>query len=100
MVLRGTHAAARVRRLLLSDNCTLFHSLLRGETSINDLPEIAKCFGSDASTGGIRFQFDTRFRQDAKVINDARARGLDIQDITLPSLAKKPKGEKSEGRSG
>jgi hypothetical protein len=100
MVLRGTHAAARVRRLLLSDHCTLFHCLLRDETSINDLPEIAGCFGSDASTGGIRFQFDTRFRQDAKVINDARARGLDIQDITLPSLAKRPKGEKSEGGSG
>ena len=100
MVLRGTHAAARVRRLLLSDHCTLFHCLLRDQTSINDLPEIAGCFGSDASTGGIRFQFDTRFRQDAKVINDARARGLDIQDITLPSLAKRPKGEKSEGGSG
>ena len=100
MVLRGTHAAARVRRLLLSDHCTLFHCLLRDQTSINDLPEIAGCFGSDASTGGIRFQSDTRFRQDAKVINDARARGLDIQDITLPSLAKKPKREKSEGSRG
>jgi hypothetical protein len=100
MVLRGTHAAARVRRLLLLDHYTLFHCSLRDETSINDLPEIAGCFGSDASTGGIRFQFGTRFRQDAKVINDARARGLDIQDITLPSLAKRPKGEKPEGGSG
>jgi hypothetical protein len=79
--------------------CGMRHRLI-------DLPEIAECFGSDASAGGIRFQFDTRFRQDAKVINDARARRLDIQDITLPSLAtkmskaEKLKAEKSEGGSG
>lgn len=47
------------------------------------VPEIQKCFGSDASAAGIRFQFMTRIKADVKLINGARANGVDCKDITL-----------------
>jgi hypothetical protein len=45
--------------------------------------EIAECFGSDATAGGIRFQFSTTFKQNAKKINDARAKGMDCKDLVF-----------------
>ncbi|KAH7389067.1 hypothetical protein BKA64DRAFT_129400 [Cadophora sp. MPI-SDFR-AT-0126] len=51
------------------------------------LPEIAAWFGSDASVGGIKFQFSTTIKKNLDALRDGRARGLDCKDITLPSLA-------------
>ncbi|KAE9364597.1 hypothetical protein N431DRAFT_447767 [Stipitochalara longipes BDJ] len=45
--------------------------------------EIQQCFGSDATAGGIKFQFATRFNKDVKLIKDARANGIDCKDIKL-----------------
>lgn len=45
--------------------------------------ELQKCFGSDASVGGIKFQFATRIKADFELIKNARAKGIDCKDIKL-----------------
>ncbi|CZR56747.1 uncharacterized protein PAC_06636 [Phialocephala subalpina] len=45
--------------------------------------EIQKCFGSDATVGGLKFQFATRIKADVKIVNDARQNEIDCKDITL-----------------
>ncbi|PVH77945.1 hypothetical protein DL98DRAFT_422919 [Cadophora sp. DSE1049] len=49
--------------------------------------QIAAWFGSDATVGGIKFQFSTTIKKNLDALRDGRARGLDCKDITLPSLA-------------
>jgi hypothetical protein len=55
------------------------------------MSDIKKCFGSDASAAGIKFQFMTRIKADVKLINDARASGVDCKDITLSGAEKNSK---------
>jgi hypothetical protein len=45
--------------------------------------ELQKCFGSDATVGGIKFQFATRVKADVELIKEARAKGIDCKDIKL-----------------
>ncbi|EMR83046.1 hypothetical protein BcDW1_8378 [Botrytis cinerea BcDW1] len=47
--------------------------------------EVQKCFGSDASTGGIKFQFATSIKRNVDQIRSARAAGKDCKDITFNS---------------
>jgi hypothetical protein len=58
-------------------------------TYIDELSELAACFGSDATPGGIKFQFMTKIKDDVKAIRAARASGVDCKDIALPSLSTK-----------
>lgn len=50
--------------------------------------EIQACFGSDATVGGIKFQFNTRIKTDVKLIQEARKNGADCKDITLGGSSK------------
>lgn len=45
--------------------------------------ELQKCFGSDATVGGIKFQFATRIKADIELIKNARAKSIDCKDIKL-----------------
>jgi hypothetical protein len=56
------------------------------------LPEIQKSFGSDETVGGIKFQLATRIKADSKLINDAKAAGIDCNDIALGGIVKEGKG--------
>ncbi|KAF7901072.1 hypothetical protein EAF00_003293 [Botryotinia globosa] len=47
--------------------------------------EVQKCFGSDATTGGIKFQFATTIKKHVDQIRSARAAGKDCKDITINS---------------
>jgi hypothetical protein len=57
--------------------------------------EIAAFFGSDATAAGIKFQFATHIKEDAALLKEARADGVDCKDVTLKSLV-----SVSRGRSG
>lgn len=50
--------------------------------------EIQACFGSDATAGGIKFQFSTRIKPDVNLILEARKSGVDCKDITLGGKSK------------
>jgi hypothetical protein len=56
--------------------------------------ELQQCFGSDATTGGLKFQFATRIKADVDLIKDARAKGIDCKDIKLSCADKTSKGSK------
>ena len=60
--------------------------------------ELQKCFGSDATVGGIKFQFATRIKADVELIKNARAKSIDCKDIKL-SWADQPSigGKGSKG---
>jgi hypothetical protein len=45
--------------------------------------EIQQFFGSDATAGGIKFQFHTRVKEDVKILIAARAAGTDCKDAIL-----------------
>ncbi|KAF7931679.1 uncharacterized protein EAE98_004415 [Botrytis deweyae] len=47
--------------------------------------EVQKCFGSDATAGGIKFQFATTIKKHVDQIRSARAAGKDCKDITFNS---------------
>ncbi|KAF5874488.1 uncharacterized protein Bfra_004498 [Botrytis fragariae] len=47
--------------------------------------EVQKCFGSDATPGGIKFQFATTIKKNVDQIRNARAAGKDCKDITFNS---------------
>jgi hypothetical protein len=47
---------------------------------------VAAFFGSDATAAGIKFQWATRIKEDAAVLKEARANGVDCKDVTLKSL--------------
>ena len=47
---------------------------------------VAAFFGSDATAAGIKFQWSTRIKEDAAVLKEARANGVDCKDVTLKSL--------------
>ncbi|KAG4439123.1 hypothetical protein IFR05_005410 [Cadophora sp. M221] len=49
--------------------------------------DIAEWFGSDATAGGIRFQFSARIKKDIDALREGRGNGVDCKDIALPSLA-------------
>lgn len=59
----------------------VFHSLM-------SFTEIQACFGSDATVGGLKFQFATRIRTDVNLINEARENGVDCKDIQLGGYSK------------
>lgn len=61
---------------------------------IDFFPEIQQCFGSDATAGGIQFQFSTRIRADVRLVKDARAKGIDCKDIKLSWANESSKGGK------
>jgi hypothetical protein len=71
-----------------------FVLLAKPSSLLISLPEIQKSFGSDATVGGIKFQFATRIKADVKLINDAKAAGIDCKDITLGGAVR------SEGKGG
>jgi hypothetical protein len=50
--------------------------------------EIRQFFGSDASTGGIKFQFSTRIKDDVSLLKQARKNGIDCKDVVLSAKAK------------
>ena len=54
--------------------------------------EVAAFFGSDATAAGIKFQFVTRIKEDAAVLKEARANGVDCKDVTLKSLVSVEQG--------
>ncbi|TAQ86433.1 hypothetical protein B7494_g5243 [Chlorociboria aeruginascens] len=56
-------------------------------TSRNKGNEITSCFGSDATVGGVRFQFSTRIKNDANAIRAARAAGIDCKSLNLGGKA-------------
>ncbi|TGO42507.1 hypothetical protein BHYA_0007g00060 [Botrytis hyacinthi] len=47
--------------------------------------EVHKCFGSDATPSGIKFQFATTIKKHVDQIRSARAAGKDCKDITFNS---------------
>ncbi|KAF7944705.1 uncharacterized protein EAE97_005338 [Botrytis byssoidea] len=47
--------------------------------------EVQKCFGSDATPGGIKFQFATTIKKHVDKIRSVRAAGKDCKDITFNS---------------
>ncbi|KAF7900417.1 uncharacterized protein EAF01_007719 [Botrytis porri] len=47
--------------------------------------EVQQCFGSDASAGGIKFQFATTIKKNVDQIRSARAAGKDCKDIVFNS---------------
>ncbi|TGO70383.1 hypothetical protein BOTNAR_0001g00590 [Botryotinia narcissicola] len=47
--------------------------------------EVQKCFGSDATPGGIKFQFATTIKKHVDQIRSVRAAGKDCKDITFNS---------------
>ncbi|KAL2062716.1 hypothetical protein VTL71DRAFT_5788 [Oculimacula yallundae] len=51
--------------------------------------EIAACFGSDATVSALRWQMAVPIKKDITAIRDARANGVDIKSITLPTLGGK-----------
>ncbi|PBP23364.1 hypothetical protein BUE80_DR005982 [Diplocarpon rosae] len=51
--------------------------------------EVAACFGSDASVSALRWQLAVPVKNNTKAIFDARAKGIDVKDITLPTFAQK-----------
>ncbi|PMD37336.1 hypothetical protein L207DRAFT_74352 [Hyaloscypha variabilis F] len=70
----------------------ILDALARGEDPAKTVPvgsegkagkEIQQCFGSDATAGGIRFQFATRINKNVKLIKSARANGIDCKEIKL-----------------
>lgn len=54
-----------------------------------------KCFGSDATVGGLKFQFSNRNKADVKTINDARKAGINGKDITLGGGMANGNGQKA-----
>lgn len=63
----------------------LFYTTKSCQTCINSLPEIQKCFGSDATIGGLKFQFATSIKKNVEQILSARAAGKDCKDIIFSS---------------
>ncbi|KAF4613410.1 hypothetical protein G7Y89_g15477 [Cudoniella acicularis] len=62
--------------------------------------EMAACFGSDATVAGIKFQFATNFKQNAKRIQAAHAAGKDCKDLGIGEsgtvVGKAAKGDKGQ----
>lgn len=55
--------------------------------------EIAACFGSDATLGGIRFQLQTSLKPNVKLIKDARAAGQDCKTLGIGGSEKPGSGK-------
>jgi hypothetical protein len=68
-----THALFNIFSFCSSELASLLISFL----------EVQQCFGSDATAGGLRFQFSTRIKAGVELIKDARAKGIDCKDIKL-----------------
>jgi hypothetical protein len=58
------------------------------------ITELQLCFGSDATAGGLKFQFATRVKSDVDLIKDARAKGIDCKDVKLSWAGETAKGSK------
>ncbi|RDL36409.1 uncharacterized protein BP5553_05761 [Venustampulla echinocandica] len=63
-----------------------------GESTVKK--EIAACFGSDATPGGIRFQLQTSLKPNVKLIKDARAAGQDCKTLGIGE-SDKPESRKA-----
>jgi len=50
---------------------------------IDSVPEVQKCFGSDTSVGGLKFQMSTAIRPIVTRIHQARAAGVDCKDLGI-----------------
>jgi hypothetical protein len=50
--------------------------------------EIQQFFGSDATAGGIRFQFSARIKEDVSLLKQARIDGIDCKDVVLSAKAR------------
>ncbi|KAA8573967.1 hypothetical protein EYC84_005509 [Monilinia fructicola] len=83
------------------------------ETSGKGKSEIQKCFGSDATIGGLKFQFATSIKKNVEQILSARAAGKDCKDIIFSSnataekygegvtgSAKKPRAPRTPSKKG
>lgn len=51
--------------------------------------EIAACFGSDATVAALKWQVADPIKKDIQAIREARANGVDVKTITLPTLGGK-----------
>lgn len=50
--------------------------------------EVQQFFGSDATVGGIRFQFATNIKDNVQLLKQAREDGKDCKDVVLSGGAK------------
>lgn len=60
-----------------------FHILMRCPSI-----EIQQFFGSDATSNGIKFQMNTRFKEHVKRLKQAHSEGKDCKDVPLSTGAK------------
>lgn len=56
---------------------------------IDSSPEIAACFGSDATVSALKWQIAVPIKKDIQAIRSARENGVDVKTITLSTFAGK-----------